>query len=1019
MRLLAGFGTMAFAAGETYRGVTNVVFDDVNPAFGILRGHVSWTPPSDMTDVDGYRFLITTSADGGIVEGGTPDLTRFRELEHPGLGGFLPRTYTNFTLADTRRQALISIPGITPPRYLQVYTIIDGQWQYASELAPSAIIPIYDSGGSFSTLPFETQHVVFADADPRCGYVGGGLSFVVPSDADFTYISSWRVYFAEDSMGTNPTSAVELPVALSNFINVSDYIGSRSVLIIAGATDTGDIRLPIAIDEACNNTRITPSSSPGSPLPPLQRRHLGESNATIAAFPQVEWLLASGVAPPERPSQASAVDDGRFWVFGGAEHEGRATSDTTNDLWYFGSELQSSTTTITITTSLSSTTWVDAVAWFQVESGPAERYSHASAMEGGRFWVFGGTDHSGREKSDLWHYTVEGAWTLVDEGSGPSARWLHSAAAAAGRFWIFGGFQQLTFSVFGDLWYFEDQAWTEVALGSGPSPRFGHVSAMALNRFWVFGGNDFRVEGLNDLWYFTPDVGWTSLPASGTWPSARQAGAAEADSSGRFWIFGGENAPFNAPFMRNDLWHFTVEANWTLVDAGSGFAPSVRAGCTSAMDAVGRFWLFGGHNYFAVLDDLWYFAEAWIQADSPGLWPPARFVHSSAMDASGRFWLFGGYNGTSGSCCTMNDLWYFGSEIQSSTTTTSQTTTTSSVSSTTTTSSISLSTTTETAVAAWFQAGGSGSGPSGRSSHSAASEGSRFWVFGGLDQSGGDKSDLWHYTPEAAWTLVDEGSGPSARYLHSAAADEGRLWIFGGRDGSSVFGDLWYFEDQVWSEVAVGAGPEPSPRFAHFSAMSLNRFWLFAGQNSAADFLDDLWYFTPDVGWRSEERLGLWPPARQTGAAAADSSGRFWIFGGFRGAEFYNDLWHFTVEANWTLVDEGSGSGPSGRAGCSAAMDAAGRFWLFGGFTGNGERLDDLWYFAEAWQKVGSSGLWPPARFAHSSAMDASARFWLFGGRADGPGTVRTNDLWYFGPEARLLASREPKKMILKMFRAS
>ena len=69
-------------------------------------------------------------------------------------------------------------------------------------------------------------------------------------------------------------------------------------------------------------------------------------------------------------------------------------------------------------------------------------------------------------------------------------------------------------------------------------------------------------------------------------------------------------------------------------------------------------------------------------------------------------------------------------------------------------------------------------------------------VVGGLDQSGGDKSDLWHYTPEAtgtgessvgkraaqaAWTLVDEGSGPSARYLHSAAADEGRLWIFGGQ----------------------------------------------------------------------------------------------------------------------------------------------------------------------------------------------------------------------------------------------
>ena len=68
-----------------------------------------------------------------------------------------------------------------------------------------------------------------------------------------------------------------------------------------------------------------------------------------------------------------------------------------------------------------------------------------------------------------------------------------------------------------------------------------------------------------------------------------------------------------------------------------------------------------------MLDDLWYFAEAgrellravfcvsgeaWMQADSPGPWPPPRFVHSSAtvwpespsaaMDSSGRFWLFGG-----------------------------------------------------------------------------------------------------------------------------------------------------------------------------------------------------------------------------------------------------------------------------------------------------------------------------------------------------------------------------------------
>ena len=108
-----------------------------------------------------------------------------------------------------------------------------------------------------------------------------------------------------------------------------------------------------------------------------------------------------------------------------------------------------------------------------------------------------GADYEGRDKSDLWHYTLEAeagtggaeaqgtaagqaAWTLVDQGSGPSARWLHSAAAADGRLWIFGGpasasragdfasncsgYQQGTFSVFGDLWYFQDQAVLPVSL---------------------------------------------------------------------------------------------------------------------------------------------------------------------------------------------------------------------------------------------------------------------------------------------------------------------------------------------------------------------------------------------------------------------------------------------------------------------------------------------------------------------------------------------------------------------------
>ena len=53
--------------------------------------------------------------------------------------------------------------------------------------------------------------------------------------------------------------------------------------------------------------------------------------------------------------------------------------------------------------------------------------------------------------------------------------------------------------------------------------------------FWTL-GQPWEFRGKHRL---LSEVGWTSLPSSGTWPSARQAGAAEADSSGRFWIFGG------------------------------------------------------------------------------------------------------------------------------------------------------------------------------------------------------------------------------------------------------------------------------------------------------------------------------------------------------------------------------------------------------------------------------------------------------------------------------------------------
>ncbi|CAE7741734.1 unnamed protein product, partial [Symbiodinium necroappetens] len=72
--------------------------------------------------------------------------------------------------------------------------------------------------------------------------------------------------------------------------------------------------------------------------------------------------------------------------------------------------------------------------------------------------------------------------------------------------------------------------------------------------------------------------------------------------------------------------------------------------------------------------------------------------------------------------------------------------------------------------------------------------------------------------------------------------------------------------------------------------------------------------------------------------------------------ELLNDLWYFELEAGWTLID--SGSGPPARHGHASAVDAWGRFWIFGGYGGTSSvtssgYLRDLWFFdPEAGEEV-------------------------------------------------------------------
>ncbi len=164
---------------------------------------------------------------------------------------------------------------------------------------------------------------------------------------------------------------------------------------------------------------------------------------------------------------------------------------------------------------------------------------------------------------------------------------------ASRNLWLFGGSQ--SGGLVNDLWKYGNGEWTWMA---GPSKPF--------------------VAGV---------CGTNGAPAAGNTPEARQAAVSWTDSSGNFWLFGGNglDAVGNEGVL-SDLWKYS-NGQWAWISGsnlinqngndgtrGGMLAPGNVLGGRLLMggweDANGNFWLFGGYGYPAIgtegdLNDLW------------------------------------------------------------------------------------------------------------------------------------------------------------------------------------------------------------------------------------------------------------------------------------------------------------------------------------------------------------------------------------------------------------------------------
>jgi N-acetylneuraminic acid mutarotase len=409
-------------------------------------------------------------------------------------------------------------------------------------------------------------------------------------------------------------------------------------------------------------------------------------------------------------------------------------------------------------------------------NNPGSRHGAATWTDAsGNLWLFGGEGLTTTTTlcwlNDMWKYDVgTNEWTWMRGTNLPNQNGIYGIQGvpsptnepgarefmctwtdAAGNFWMFGGDGFPATGGIGnlnDLWRYNPTTneWTWMkgsstltnqngiygiknvsASGNNPGGRIGPGSwTDNSGKLWMFGGFGYAASlpggNLDDLWRYDPATNeWTwmhgtnlsnqfgnygtkSVASSTNNPGGREFGNCLKDAAGDLWLFGGLGYPAStAAGHLNDLWKYNIASNsWTWI-SGSNVQnqlgnygsqnipaptnlPGGRFASGTWVDPVGNFWVFGGSGYASGtfpgrLNDLWKYSPttnewSWehgfnvfnmngiygsITVPAPFTTPGARYYNTWWKQNNGTFWLFGGlgFGAQGGGTNNLNDLWKF------------------------------------------------------------------------------------------------------------------------------------------------------------------------------------------------------------------------------------------------------------------------------------------------------------------------------------------------------------------------
>ena len=277
-------------------------------------------------------------------------------------------------------------------------------------------------------------------------------------------------------------------------------------------------------------------------------------------------------------------------------------------------------------------------------------------------------------------------------------------------------------------------------------------------------------------------------------------------------------------------------------------------------------------------------------------------------------------------------------------------------------------------------------------------------VEGGL--AGATEPPTWVWTDRSGPVAPPSSAGTMVAY--DSVAD--RLVFFGGWNGATL-NETWEYDPTTsnWTGLHPAVRPISRADATLVFDPSANEFILFGGwtqyANGSVERLDDTWTFSLTMDrWTPCHPVGSPSPRSDSAAAYDPAAGRIYLYGGFSGTSYLGDSWTFDPTTTaWSPVTP-IGPTPGIRSDGRMVYDpSADEFVLFGGNDYNGpnltfHHLNDTWTYrlpTNEWSLVPTPVAPSPRDYSAEGFDPATGTVLLFSGY--GNRTI-LDDTWSFSP---------------------